>query len=126
MSVLEARALRSGRDFLVMSDDERTEYESWREERAPYRDGSAQQRAFVEGMRRQARLTADPWQALGADGQEEHRQTCHALCKVCEAHRAFGACTSCGSETEATGPDELSRCCGSRAILRAEDPWSER
>src|SRR5690242_13118067 len=100
MSVLEAAAVRSGREFLVMSDEERHEYESWREELTPYRDGSAQQRAFVEGMRRQARLDADPWRALGPAGQEEHRQTCD-LCKVCEPHRAFGACTRCGSETEA-------------------------
>jgi hypothetical protein len=60
------------------------------------------------------------WDDLTAAEQEEHRQTCASLCRLCEAHRAFGECSSCGGETEAIGPDELSRCCGSRVILGPE------
>ena len=45
-------------DRLTMSVEERAEYEEWREARPPYRDGSAQQRAFVAGMRAQRRVDA--------------------------------------------------------------------
>lgn len=111
-------------EYLVMSDDERAEYEAWREERTPYRDGSAQQCAFVEGMRRaQARAIATVWRSLDAEQREEHLQPDHDLCPVCEPHRSFGTCTSCGADTEALGADELSRCCGSRVVI---DHWSAR
>lgn len=51
---MSARTVQA--DRLTMSVEERAEYEEWREARAPYRDGSAQQRAFIAGMRAQRRV----------------------------------------------------------------------
>ncbi|MEV5068914.1 hypothetical protein MRBLMI12_000470 [Microbacterium sp. LMI12-1-1.1] len=57
------------------------------------------------------------WEDMTPAERDEHRQWCHDFCGICEAHRAFGECDSCGAETEAVGPDELSRCCGSPVKL---------
>lgn len=43
-----------------MNAEERAEYTAWRERRTPYRDGSALQLAFVDGMRAQRALDALP------------------------------------------------------------------
>lgn len=51
---MTARTIQA--DRLTMSVEERAEYEEWREARPPYRDGSAQQRAFIAGMRAQRRV----------------------------------------------------------------------
>ncbi|GAA1914981.1 hypothetical protein GCM10009775_04270 [Microbacterium aoyamense] len=61
------------------------------------------------------------WSRMSAAGRAEHIDTCPDTCRTCEDHRAFGECRSCGGHTEALGPDELSRCCGSRTLLSPED-----
>jgi len=53
---MSARTVQA--DRLIMSVEERAEYEEWRDARPPYRDGSAQQRAFIAGMRAQRRVDA--------------------------------------------------------------------
>ena len=71
-------------DRLTMSVEERAEYEEWREARAPYRDGSAQQRAFIAGMRAQRRVDAaekinDQVADCDEDEQEALNQRLQAL-----------------------------------------------
>lgn len=93
--------------FIVMTTAERAHYETWRELRPPYRDGSAQQRAYVDGHRAGRAFQA-------------HVETCPDGCPECADQRAWGECTGCGDQTEAVGPDELSLCCGSKTNLRGD------
>lgn len=71
-----------------------------------------------------ATITADPnppaypdWECMTAADHAEHRDWCHSGCATCADHRAWGECVTCGGDTEAVGPDELSRCCGSLVYL---------
>lgn len=61
------------------------------------------------------------WFRLSKSRRQDHIDGCLHTCPTCENYRAFGECTRCGTETEAIGPDELSRCCGVRMILTPED-----
>lgn len=61
------------------------------------------------------------WATIDEPDREHHRQTCYDTCIFCEAHRVFGECTACHGESEALGPDELSRCCLAPTITGPED-----
>lgn len=52
------------------------------------------------------------WLRMTPTGRADHRETCPDLCYLCEEYRLFGACSSCGADTEANEAGE-SRCCGS-------------
>jgi hypothetical protein len=87
-----------------MTVAERAAYEKWVNAR-PNRYGSSLLNAYLAGRR---------------DRHREHIEVCPSGCIECADDRAFGPCTSCGADTEAIGPDELSRCCGSRVLIDRE------
>jgi hypothetical protein len=84
----------------------RAAYERFREERAPYNDGSGIQRGYLRGY-----LDGDPFLSLTPDKRDEHRAACVDMCLGCERYRLRGFCPSCGTEKEA---DDNERCifCG--------------
>ena len=123
-ATLERAAIRSGNDWVVMTEDERAAYEAWRDQ-ATHRAGSAQQRAFIAGMRAE-RAAAASWERMTPGERADHREACPDLCPACEEHRPFGECITCGKESEAVGVDELSVCCGSKVHLSPFDPLSIR
>lgn len=98
---MSARTVQA--DRLTMSVEERAEYEEWREARPPYRDGSAQQRAFIAGMRAQASVQA----------AAKVNEQC-AECGQVDDMRVIGdtgdqielRCPHCGASTYVPGRDQ--------------------
>lgn len=94
-------------DRIVMTDEERQAYEAWRDARTPYRDGSAQQRAFIAGRRSVTNppgleaVDEDPWAPTGTTVEDQcsecgrvgdmsviagdHRYEVELQCPVCKA-----------------------------------------
>lgn len=63
------------------------------------------------------------WDELTLPDKLDHIETC-TLCDMCEPHRAFGVCRSCGDTKEALPPEGLSRCCGTRVNLTPGEVFS--
>lgn len=60
-----------------------------------------------------ARSTVVSWETITPQDRADHIESCGS-CVFCADHRAWGFCTSCGSDpVEALPPEGLSRCCGS-------------
>lgn len=92
---------------------------AWTRNRNRY--GTSFKQGFRLGWRDGLAHAGVSWVKLTDQQREEHIENCDHTCVFCEDHRTFGACTKCGSETEALGADELSRCCGSRVTLRGTE-----
>lgn len=92
---------------------------AWSRNRNRY--GTSFKQGFRLGWRDGLAHAGASWVTLTDQQRAEHIEICAGTCVFCEDHRTFGACTKCGSETEALGADELSRCCGSRVTLRGTE-----
>lgn len=55
------------------------------------------------------------WEDYSPQDQVEHRSECPDTCGMCEAHRAWGDCSTCGAESEAV--EGYSICCGSVVVF---------
>lgn len=56
------------------------------------------------------------WEDFDTTARAEHREHCVDACPTCDGHRAWGVCTTCGTNTERLDQGE-SRCCGSVVAL---------
>ncbi|AXA97621.1 hypothetical protein [Microbacterium sp. PM5] len=68
------------------------------------------------------------WDDLTDAEHEQHRAKCGPAnggpCPLCEEHREFGGCSSCG-DTSAEIANDITLCCGVRGLQGVEfDRWA--